>query len=559
MTESHRFPRLRIQESDFPFTFPADFIETFLEVVDANGIVVALFCMVDSIEKREFTTLDEFSQYYDELFFQHRVDDCWAPKTNINGCVYPHCVNQNTIIQKALDVTSLINGFSAYGRLRFVFGSDNKGFRKMWEGFLNAVFLEDLLRYVLSEQYEKYRIDFLEIFRFLFDFWGVSGTHNRFRSIFSRFLDDKRLFVIPINAFVQLDLTIIEPMAGVLFAEDNIDLFIQKAARAKNKSLEDYLQEFKRKYLGYELNGYPRFRFLEGDFPDRFPPGTNSSLVIIDHEGIVVREPNPFYIDTPFFLEFINDAGETIALFHINENFHSICWWWHKPYLNLPWFPDKLAFTRYFDELSAVQYDKQVESYYDILIDVNQIHHEDYLQKMREHEVSSKQEYCLLAEISDVGGDIQADITNDSLIDYGRLMYPYLLDEATKSKYESKLKEDLEELWCAINNYTEDEWDNEVEEWVDILRFFFNHSKKEGISCTEVIKDMLLDIIHCFDNKDIFFYIDNIFYDQIAAEIIAPLIEAARETDNTELITFLLDYQNKHFPPEGTAALKLDS
>ena len=69
---------------------------------------------------------------------------------------------------------------------------------------------------------------------------------------------------------------------------------------------------------------------------------------------------------------------------------------------------------------------------------------------------------------------------------------------------------------------------------------------------------MLLDIIHCFDNKNIFFYIDNIFYDQIAAEMIAPLIEAAHETDNTELIAFLLDYKNKHFPPEGTAALKLD-
>jgi hypothetical protein len=474
MADTQRFPRMRIQEDDFPFKLPDNLNEIFLEVVDSDGDVLALFCLVDGIENQVFQTLDEFAHYYDELFFKHRDDDDWAPKTNIDGCAYPHCVTPKSIIYKDLDTTPLIKGLSAYGRLRYPFGSENKRLWKIWEGFLSVRFLEDLLRYVLSEQYEKYQDDLVEIFHFIFDYWGVSGTHNRLRKIFSRsIVNEGLLFVIATSAFVKLDLVIIESLAGVLFAEDNIDFFIQAAVRANNKFLEDYLQEFKRKYIGFKLNGFPRFRFLEKDFPEKFPPGANSSLVIIDHNGNVLREPNPFYIDSPFFIEFINDAGETIALFHICEDFRSICWWWHKPNLNLPWFPDKLAFTRYFDEISSVKWGQEKdESYYDILMDINSDYIEDYETKMREHKVSSKQEYCDLAGITDVGGDIQPLSTSDTdiFIDYGRLKYPYLLDEYTRAIYISKLEEDIFELFLEIKDNTEEEYDEDEKEKVDILQ-----------------------------------------------------------------------------------------
>jgi hypothetical protein len=91
----------------------------------------------------------------------------------------------------------------------------------------------------------------------------------------------------------------------------------------------------------------------------------------------------------------------------------------------------------------------------------------------------------------------------------------------------------------------------------NILRFFIISYKREGANYKKVIEKLLRGIMHYCDNTKIFFFFDQIFYDEIK-EVINSLIDEAQKMQNIEVLAYLLDYQNKHFPPEGTVALNQD-
>ena len=572
MTDTHRFPRLRIQEDDFPLQLPDAFSETFLEVVDANGEVVALFCLVDAVEKREFTTLAEFAQYYDELFFQHREDEAWALTANIERCAYPRASQSGNIVYKDLDLTTLIKGLSAYGRLRYAWGLTNESARKMYDGFLDTQFLADLLQYALSDPYEKYQDDLVEIFLFLFDLWGGRATYLHFFSIFADFeatfrvvygeyvtlLND--LNVIDIEAFVKLDIDIIKPMASVLFRDYNINLFIQASVRMNNKGVEEYLENYQRIYFGYYLYGCERKRILESEiscvFPDSF---FDIPKEIIDLNGkvILANYDNNYYIHSShWIIEIITDAGNTLALFHSSMDFIYM------------WFPDTLAFTRYYDDISADTWEQQYDmDYHDFLLWNFSLgennHYEKYIQMMRNHKVSSKREYCELEHLEDVGGDYDPTLeANDLLITFGRLKYPYFLDEVARSKYKDRAADHLFTLLLEkLYGDVDESDDNDFEDKVEILKFFMDFCKQEGMSYVERVDQFFVDWIH-YDyrsNKmqDFVYLIENVFHGEMK-EMMDPLFEAAHEAQNVEVLAYLLEYSNKHFPPQGTAHLKLE-
>jgi len=94
MDYPHRFSRLHIQEGDFPLQLPKELTDLFLEVVDSDGDVVALFCLVDTLKNSVFESLDALVHDYDELFFQHREDEDWKPSAKIETCVFSYPENQ---------------------------------------------------------------------------------------------------------------------------------------------------------------------------------------------------------------------------------------------------------------------------------------------------------------------------------------------------------------------------------------------------------------------------------------------------------------------------------
>lgn len=220
-------------------------------------------------------------------------------------------------------------------------------------------------------------------------------------------------------------------------------------------------------------------------------------------------------------LEVINEAGETVALFY------STAFMTEK-------FDDPVSYCRTYDDILEI-YDTWRE------LDINnergwseEEHWEDYERRQEEIDKSKLDPWSV-----EVGYTLK-------MVVFGRLAYPYHFPD---------------DYWC-LEEFGE--WYlNLDEEFVDFLisygdhklisklmdLFLHNHIP-DAVGSAEDFFNFLLkhNFAAWFESPDIFFTDENIDL----------YLELAQTSQNAELIAFLLDYKNKHFPsaPDYTLTLK---
>lgn len=210
---------------------------------------------------------------------------------------------------------------------------------------------------------------------------------------------------------------------------------------------------------------------------------------------------------TDLFLEVVNKDGETIGLFFLLHRLTD------KPDCR-----DGLDFAHYYDQLitgnddwfwlteeSDWEYKKGLYKTSDVEV-VKSI-------EMNEGWIDLDNKYLLK--------------TTKALISYGRIKYPYGLEEPAKDVYETELNSfniDLslyDEPFCEI---------------VDFLIEMFGIDELNKIGCHQRISDLGLD--YYGENAEWLLTNTNIDF----------FIEAAIRNEETDVLAFLLDYKNNHFP-----------
>jgi hypothetical protein len=241
----------------------------------------------------------------------------------------------------------------------------------------------------------------------------------------------------------------------------------------------------------------PRVRILEKDFPANIPSNINDS-----------------------FLEVVDENGKTIALFFLFGSLHKTD------------FKNGLEFAVYYDQLG----DELMED-------------ENWEIAMKGLGVSTRE------DVLD-NGSFPSDYSKyDSyaVIPYGRLKFPYGLEDTGRKDMESYLENHFiggTGFQCMLEGtdvYTDD--------CIDVVNFAlgFFRIKESNDLFTEFFDD---GTIETFINSGIA-VVTQVAENLFTNENIDLFIDAANTAQKTEVLAFLLDYKNKHFPADGSAVQQL--
>jgi hypothetical protein len=254
----------------------------------------------------------------------------------------------------------------------------------------------------------------------------------------------------------------------------------------------------------------PRVRIHEDNFSDvikKFP---------LSKEW----EDDPFW--EVFFIEVINEKDEVIALFFL-----------YYP-LRRNEFRNVLEFAKYYDSLGDRQWEE-----------------EDLQEAMEQAGVATEEEYWRFEanlgyiQYGDKSENSRFGIAARGIISYGRLKYPLGLNDEDRNNYAG---DPTYYFFGETNWYTElvQDHENYSDDLIDFINYALIESK---------VKESAANINTLFPNFDIrgFIYSDIEILNGIADNLftkgnIDQFIDYANSDGKTEIITFLLDYKNKHFP-----------
>lgn len=258
----------------------------------------------------------------------------------------------------------------------------------------------------------------------------------------------------------------------------------------------------------------PRVRILEKDFPSKIPRDIKDS-----------------------FLEVVNEEGATIALFFLYESFHKTD------------FVGGRDFALYYDSLDIEDYGfledddlKEMMEFFDV----------SDLEELLDHEFLFEEKHERNSDFGDFSW---------GLIIYGRLKYPFELDEDSRIKYSELFLSAMiyngklfyefgagmgYPEWAIARGWEDD--------WVDIVNFSLNF-----FGADEIIPENFIykSQVHVKD-YEFFLNLDAGIFRQIAENLltrdnIGSFIETASEQQKTELVAFLLDYQNQHLKDDKSS------
>ena len=252
-------------------------------------------------------------------------------------------------------------------------------------------------------------------------------------------------------------------------------------------------------------NRIPRVRISESDFPAKIPGDIDES-----------------------FLEVVNQKGETIALFFLFMSFEKTD------------FQDGQEFAKYYDAINIGRDCRTAWQFPEYLLN-------DLMEK---YGVTDREGIFEEGLIADYINEYYytGEYSNHILICYGRLRYPYGLEESYRLGY----RDLLDELFSDSSCYEEfiDTCFEYIDDAVDILKFYlalFNERKSNKNYERIFLSLMNLDIMVFGQVADIL----------ITKENIDLFIDAANTVKKTITLAFLLDYKNKHFPADEGNSLEL--
>ena len=248
----------------------------------------------------------------------------------------------------------------------------------------------------------------------------------------------------------------------------------------------------------------PRVRLLESEFP------TKIAETIEDK-----------------FLEVINLKGEVLCLLFLFSDLDN------KEFKNVT------ELVQYFDEVNICREDYSTWQLEEFLIrELMEKYGETDRDQVFENLADPIAEYYD-SRIYSMFGDFF-----NVLVCYGRLRYPIELKKSLQIEYESALS-DLFEHFLEYSYFDNFVFDNEFrDDWVDITNFLL---KFFGIE----------EFIHGI-GYEFFINLDLEVFGQIAENLltrdnIGSFIETASNLQNSEMVAFLLDYQNQHFQDDKSS------
>lgn len=213
------------------------------------------------------------------------------------------------------------------------------------------------------------------------------------------------------------------------------------------------------------------------------------------------------YLFGDCFLEVLDKNEETVGLFFMLQRFTG------KPDCR-----DGLQFAHYYDQLVIDNDDSfwlMEESRWEVKKDL-----------YRTSDIEVIKSIELAEDWTDLSREFDM-VTTRALISYGRIKYPYGLEEPAKDIYESELN-------CF--NIDSNLYDEPLCKVIDFLIELFGVDELYKNGCHEQISD--LEMEYYGDNADRLLTNTNIDF----------FIEAANKNKKTDVLAFLLDYKNKHFP-----------
>lgn len=243
----------------------------------------------------------------------------------------------------------------------------------------------------------------------------------------------------------------------------------------------------------------PRVKILEKDFPANIPDNIEDS-----------------------YLEVIDQEGKTLALFFLYNSLH------RKE------FSDGKEFAEYYDDIMT-SYGKFEEE------DIEEIRDICGFDDNEDIPISYEEAY-------DKRNNSKIRL-NEVFLSYGRLAFPYELDNSMKEEYEGNLQN---EFRFKMSEYYLDGYglSDYVSDYIDILNFYYDlYNVKEDLAAQREIFNEDNAIEH-FLNLDIEI-LSGVANHLFSKDNINKFIDAANSTGKTEKLAFLLEYQKKLFNTTG--------
>jgi hypothetical protein len=542
MATENLTPRVRIHEDNFAEeiknpNYPNECIveiqpeKYFIEVVNKQEEVIALFYHVRPFLKTDFFDVIDYAKYYDTLIINRMGEEDWIHFSEEQTLIDDAIGEENN---KAEPLSSWYYdhwvfhlapdfGIASYGRLKYPLGLDEK-FQERYKEIFS--WRNEFVYYTLDFKYWPgffdsdlcYPNDLVDYLNFSLGIIKMQVTRENFNKLITFFI---------IEDLVAAGLHVIKGIADNLFTEDNIYLFIDQAKLWDKKEVLDYLLDYQNNHFPLAKHsqkikqfGIGKVQFSESDSIRRLPADKND-----------------------FFLELINPDGTTKALIFIadsNEKLYDTLTnstdsdMWssndNDGYLypndlwqdieTQRWLPEVLDET----EIAELVKDLGKSNINDIQYDG------DLLDWLGNHWSAMDMTF----------GPDNSQLPALFLMAYGRLKFPYKLSKETHVNCELYIRGFVRKrnLIGELTNLTKDPKD---------IAELFNF-------CVDVFPDQesFREAFINDNNIEELVLCDPEFFSAIADSILGKenidrFLDEAHAQNKPELILFLLDYKNKHF------------
>ena len=255
----------------------------------------------------------------------------------------------------------------------------------------------------------------------------------------------------------------------------------------------------------------PRIQIHENSFSEEI------KNISIPKENIRNGSPEDFYVEVK------NANGEVIALFYQLFQFDKRD------------FRDVMEYAKYYDSTGLAQLEDRDWKLFKEIRKLN--------------DDTTKEEMLLMDEFYDFLGEREDyhkyGYANDMFISYGRFKYPLGLDEDHREEY---LAEIINwDAYDGIYEYTFQGNEDISDDLIDVINFALG--LRIGTEEYNIQENFIRHNPYCIKMgiKIISGIADNLF----TKENINQFIDQANTDRETEILAFLLDYKNKHFPTDG--------